>query len=775
MEVSKKYITKLGGFKDELPYILDIMVKSIPKEVPRNLALTIVLSEVSAFISSFRNNILLNAKSKKLKTIVPTNTYIFSLSPSGISKDRTKNTIHKLLAGGYKELDKTIKADLVSRAKNAAIAEGDEEANYYAYMNPQIDQEFKFGTVAGVSAEISGLGNEQSLGAPTLLSSEIGSDLATRGEELIKTFTVLADLYDLGTGKFDTVKSMEAKLRGVTSLPVNFMVFGSEKGILMDAGNKKKFKSFFNQQLARRCMFSFTTKVPKKVLPKTVEERKKVRESATVEEGKFQDIIYEVFEELGVWMPNNTELFVSKEVDDVFEEYKNYNELYSDTISDTLPISQLARKHKQWLALKLSGILALIDKSDTINVPHYVDAINVVETLAPDLEKFEIELDKESYEILDGYCIANSKKGEFHISLHELKKMDFIPGTSGAEGKLKELCVLLNDYSKEGIYSIEGSVLSYEKTVSTEVVGVSLLSVDTSDIQTAIKNKKGKTMVSALKQSLAHVSVYGYEFMEKDPDGNSLKFADYKYLLEDDYAYTPFKLKDKHSAVYDEDKHPDAEGGIRGKDNIDSGAKFVVLDVDTSTITDEEAHFLLEGINHHIARTSDPDNAFKFRVLVEMDMIVKIDSITWKHFIKIVGMKLGLSIDPVPQSQIFYSYKGREVLSETDGEPLAVKELIVRALEEKDAKPTAKAIPPAQQKTLLANPMSTFERAFNHPTETGTSSAMIQAAFYAKDLGGTNEYIIELMNKIQKYVDFPLTAERFENTILASKEMVRRW
>ena len=117
MQVSKDYITKLGGFNPDLPYLIDIMVKAIPKDVPRNLALTIVISEISAFISSFRNNILLNAKSKKMKTLVPTNTYIFSLSPSGISKDRTRTTIHKLLGRGYKELDKTIKADLVSRAK----------------------------------------------------------------------------------------------------------------------------------------------------------------------------------------------------------------------------------------------------------------------------------------------------------------------------------------------------------------------------------------------------------------------------------------------------------------------------------------------------------------------------------------------------------------------------------------------------------------------------------------------------------------------------------
>jgi hypothetical protein len=83
MEVSKQYIIDKGGFKKELPYVIDIMVKSVPPEVPRNLALAIVLSEVSAFVSSWRNNILMNSPSKKLKTLVPTNTYIFSLVVKG--------------------------------------------------------------------------------------------------------------------------------------------------------------------------------------------------------------------------------------------------------------------------------------------------------------------------------------------------------------------------------------------------------------------------------------------------------------------------------------------------------------------------------------------------------------------------------------------------------------------------------------------------------------------------------------------------------------------
>ena len=544
------------------------MVKSIPGDVPKNLALSIAISEASAFVTSWRNSILLNTPGTKLKTLVPTNSYIFSLSPSGVSKDRTKNTLTKLLAGGYAELDKLIKLDLIDRAKQLAIDSDDEEANFYQYMQVPIDPAFKFGTAPGVSKKISDIGNKQSFGSPILVSSEIGQDLSARGDELIKTFTILSDLYDLGTVKFDTLKTEEARVDPVTNLPVNFLVFGSEKGILMDSANKKKFKSFFNQQLARRCLFSFTTHLKKEPLARTIEERKAKRHEITEITGDYYDEIYNIFSDLGSWMPNNINLTVSEEADNIFEEYKNYNELLSDTMEPNFPISKLARAHKQWLALKLSGIYAMLDKSIIIEVRHYIDAINTVELLAPDLERFELELDKEPYEILDSYCRNNTIEGYFHISLHQLKKLNFIEGKTGIESRLKELVVLLNDFSTEGIYSIEGSILNYEETISTEVVGVSLLAVDTSSIQNAVANKKSKDIISQLKQELSWTAIYGYDFVEKDPEGNDLRFEDYKYLLEDDYAYTPFKLKEKDEAVYDVAKHPNAHGGIRGKDNI---------------------------------------------------------------------------------------------------------------------------------------------------------------------------------------------------------------
>ena len=233
------------------------------------------------------------------------------------------------------------------------------------------------------------------------------------------------------------------------------------------------------------------------------------------------------------------------------------------------------------------------------------------------------------------------------------------------------------------------------------------------------------------------------------------KFEDLGDLLSRDALYSNFKYED----------------GVRGKDNIVGGTTWLILDVDTSCITDEEAHLLLEGINHYVVRTSNPDNEFKFRVIVEMDVVVALDGIAWKHFITLVGNALGLSIDPVAQSQLFYSYSKRNILTEVEGEPLQVKDLVVKALKEKDNTEAKRPITIAQKKTSLDNPMSTFQYAFD--CDAGARSVtMMRMAYHARDLGATTEYIIELINKVNAYIDEPLSEEYIERTIFSQ---IRRW
>jgi hypothetical protein len=301
--------------------------------------------------------------------------------------------------------------------------------------------------------------------------------------------------------------------------------------------------------------------------------------------------------------------------------------------------------------------------------------------------------------------------------------------TGNAKSKVEELVHLASSYDQNAIYTACEEGICYAEIELTDISGISYIEV------------------SGTKEERAYQCHEGFEFYETT-------FDELAGLLEGDYAYAPFHFKD----------------GKRSKDNIINGTKLCVLDIDESSITDEECHLMLEGINHHIARTSDPDNAFKFRVLIELDAIVDIDDRQWKYFMTELGNELGLKIDLLPRSQIYFSYEGRNVLSETDGEPLVTRELITKSSAIMANKPKPVKLTSNQQKALLDDPLETFNRAFN--CETHGSKHLIRAAYYAYDLGATHEYIIDLMHQINNYWVNSMDNTRLENTILTQ---IHRW
>ncbi len=232
-------------------------------------------------------------------------------------------------------------------------------------------------------------------------------------------------------------------------------------------------------------------------------------------------------------------------------------------------------------------------------------------------------------------------------------------------------------------------------------------------------------------------------------------FEDIGDLLTMNAAYSNFQFKD----------------GIRDKDQIIGGTSWVILDIDTSIITDTEAHLILEGINHYVVRTSDKSNEFKFRVILQLDTVVEMKAQQWKYFIEEISNEIGLVSDPVPQSQLYFSYAGRTILSELDGEPLETKNFIIRSSTKLRDKPKPVTYTTKQQKSLLDDPLETFNWAFNASNGDGSRS-MIRAALYAKDLGANQEYIINLMYKINEYWTSPMEESRLENTIISQ---IRRY
>ena len=309
--------------------------------------------------------------------------------------------------------------------------------------------------------------------------------------------------------------------------------------------------------------------------------------------------------------------------------------------------------------------------------------------------------------------------------------MSYIAGSGASKSKVDELCMLANSYDDTGSYTSQEHGITYRKLVKTDVVGVTYKIFETD------------LTGNDLKTFMSKNSTDGYEFFETN-------FEDLENLLAENAIYSCFQFKD----------------GVHNKENLFGGTKFAVIDVDKSVLTDKEAHVLLEEYNHFIARTSNPDNEFKFRIILELDAVVTVDARTWKAFIQEIAEELGLIADPIPQSQIILSYADRDILKQLEGRPLNAKMFIDRAaLRIKDRPKPPNTLPSKEKETKLADPRTTFAFAFEClPGE--RSNKIFRALAYAIDLGADEEYVKQLAEEINNYLTDSMDQHRLNRTLV---------
>jgi hypothetical protein len=725
----KERTTSLGPFPD----IVQKGIDTISGDVPYKLKLAITLSELITFSSHLRKPIQLYDG-----TLVPTNAIVFALSASGTSKDKSLNTLRKSLSTAYDSLEDCRKQYAQEKAVKMAILDGAGEADWQRYYAPPKPLQAGLGTVEGLMHHFADI-SEVPLGAGSITTSEIGSELQNNGAitDIIMTVSVA---YDLGNIPPKIVKSQENQTKAVKSLPVNALFFGSQDALLYNNEIKTKFKMVFNTQLARRSIFTFTPEQPYKLEIDSIDQLYQMREEERNRVLKAQTKLNSFTAHL-VENTTATPLPISDDANKLFDVYLELNSIISDEMSNKYPIAKLSRKHKQWLALKLAGSYAILSQEDTLTEQTYAYAINTVEMLSPMLQEFEKELVKEPYEQLADMCGHKSQDGEYFLSLHELRKLGYVYGTGSTKAKVEELCVLANSYDEAGAYTVHENGIQYKEIVKTDIVGVSYIIFD----EDQTKDKSGQ----ALKDYMQRNATEGYVFYETN-------FEELQLLLEENAAYSSFAFKD----------------GYRTKENLIGGTKFVVLDIDKSQLTDQETHLLLSEYNHYVVRTSDPDNEFKFRTILELDAIVDVDERMWKCFIQEIANELGLVIDVLPQSQIFFSFANREVLSQLEANKLPTKYLLEQAsLSNRDKPKPARELPDAQKSAQLGDPMETFKYAYH--VEPGERSVkMYRALAHAIDLGADGDYLKQLANEINESWMDKLDEDRLQRTLL--KPALRR-
>lgn len=457
VEMFEKRLLEVGCFKEEYPAILKVGMDTVATNAPTKMKALMVMTELIVFASNLRKPILWE------KSTIPINTISFIIAGSGIGKDSSMQMIRKALNPAYKKINKYREDYAKVKAVEAAEADGKKPSDWRKYYSKPRDLFSGIGTLPGQMKHLASL-EDGNLGAGYIQVSELGSELQSN-KDIAENIVALAIGYDSGYIPAKTVKDDTQQVAPIMNLPFSGLMFGSPDNIIFDEAVKNKFKEEFSTKLSRRSFFNFSQETVKRIKYNSIEEFQEAKRQA-------KEASFKAMESLEPWLTglvdatDRTPLKVASEVEDIFEVYKEYNELTADTMSKQHPMAILHRQHMQWKALKLSGALAVLENDSTIELRHYVDAINFTEIFANDLEQFEIELAKEPYELFADYMASIAVNGYANISIHKLRKMGFVKGNGLAKNKMLELIDLAKSYDDVNKYEYsEGYIHFYEVAI----------------------------------------------------------------------------------------------------------------------------------------------------------------------------------------------------------------------------------------------------------------------------------------------------------------------
>jgi len=758
----KTRLEQMGVFNKELSPLMIDLTEVVTGAVAFNMKLSIAASELILFASQFRKYIKLPTD----KTPIPINSISFVLASSGANKDRSVKAIRSTFTNSYKRIDiyrkKLASEAAVNAAKAAGVDEPDKWENHKEYYRSPAPL---FAALTNQSAYLDHLADIErlSVGAGYCYAGEVGSEMATNAD-MIPAIRVMSELYDVGYKEAKPLKNKDSQTPEIRNLPVSALFVGSHDNILFDEKIKTLFKTEFTTKLARRSFFTFC---PEEIqLPEYEDDEDgyavdKMIEAEEAEELATMEISARIDEQMlkvvECNLANRNHIVLSEDASKIYKVYTRYNAELSKQIPKKYPISALVRKHNQWKALKLAGALAIIECTNEITKRHLAYAISYIELISPDMSKFEAELVKEKYEVFSDYMqYSAADSGKFSITLHALKKLQYITGTSSTTTRMKELCELASSYDPAGVYTVVDNTIQYERIKKTEVTGASFIIEDYSELAEAYRNGASKDVIRSIKINMAARSLAGYDYQEVD-------FPMLAGLLNNDVAFGMFEFKTpKTGAVWDKSKNPTLpmDKGVRGRDNVIGGTTWICFDVDDGVSTAAEMHEILSDLNHHIALTSDPSNEYKYRIILQLDAYVTLEPLQWKYFIESISDYLMIPIDSLPQAQIMFGYANREVLSVIDQSPIEVKDHLTYGINKAaDKGGKEKELTPKEKAALLDSKFTTFEPAFMCKSGVG-SRLLYWAAKKAVKLGMSKDEACDLVSEISDYWESPFPPNR---------------
>ena len=459
----KERLLEAGCFTHKYPAIIKVGMDTVSTDAPTKMKALMIATELMVFASNLRKPILWE------KSSIPVNAISFIIAGSGVGKDSSMQMIRRALAPAYVKVNKYRDDHAKAKAVEDAELDGKRATDWRKYYSKPRDLFSGIGTLPGQMKHLAAL-EAGKLGAGYIQVSELGSELQNN-KDIAENIVALAIGYDSGSIPAKTVKDDTQQVEPIKNLPFSGLMFGSPDNIIFDEAVKAKFREEFSTKLSRRAFFCFSQEVAVQLHYDSISAFNAAKRAA-------KEASYKAMEGLEPWLTSLVDatthkpLDTTSEVEDLFEVYKAYNEFTANEMSKQHPMSILHRQHMQWKALKLAGALAILENDDTLELRHYVDAINFIEIFSNDLEAFEVELSKEPYELAADYMSSVAEGGFTSMSIHKLRKMGFIKGNGTPKNKMLDLIDLIKSYDDQNTYQYaEGYIHFYEGVTESEVHG----------------------------------------------------------------------------------------------------------------------------------------------------------------------------------------------------------------------------------------------------------------------------------------------------------------
>ena len=671
--------------------------RTLNASIPMSMLKTMSAYELANLVSQYQWKIDLDG------SLIPTNMISLVFLKSGGGKDSSRFAIEKALQHGYDLIEELRENKAIEKAKYIAEQKGDSEDEYEKHLKKLFPLKNSLSTVEGLTTRLNAFQND-GIGMPSIYSGEFGSELQTN-RDIIDNIRLISELYDLGNKQSKAIKDKEGQDSEVTGMGMNALFVGSPSNLILDEVILKKLKTEFVTKLARRSYFVYPddSEYVNEVFndfEALLEAKKRSKELGRNSVSTLDDVsirIHELSSDANV-------LSISTEAYKMYMAYKVYCESYKDDKFHYESV-MLHKVHASWRALKLSGVFAVARGSKIVELVDLHQSVSFTEEMLRYIEKFEDEANMLPYEKLVNYLDTT----ESEITYNELAKLEWIKHSQKPENQVNQLVELGNSkLGQKGKLHHEDSKVWLEKFIQVDEVG----------------HGASYVRVTGTKEERATKVRDGYTFKRRP-------FEKLGNLLKNDVAYCAFEFKD----------------GVRSNENIISGATFIVLDIDDSDMDVSEVHNTYQDFKHHIARTSNPDNPYKFRMIMELDVEVKLDHRLWKNFMSKVGEFLGMKIDLLAQSQIYYGFEGREVLSQLEGESIPASELM------KDIDTEVKKVeklPQRERNKLVDDKFNVFNYAYEMEGNF-RATALFRVFKQASESGLNKEQVVCILDDIIEY------------------------